>query len=60
MTLYRANRRGGERYPPSLRRRSDGLLAAIFEPAATDLGLAAVRADGLANPGQITPDSGGR
>jgi ADP-ribose pyrophosphatase YjhB (NUDIX family) len=37
-----------------IRRRSDGVLAAIVEPAAAELGLSAVRADRLARPGQIT------
>jgi hypothetical protein len=36
------------------RHRSDGVLAAIVEPAAAEVGLTAIRADGLAKPGQIT------
>jgi hypothetical protein len=36
------------------RRRSDGVLEAIVEPAASELELSAIRADGLAKPGQIT------
>ena len=36
------------------RHRPDGVLAAIVEPAAAEVGLTAIRADGLAKPGQIT------
>lgn len=37
-----------------IRRRSDGILDFIVEPAASDLGLKAIRADRLGKPGQIT------